>query len=111
MVGSNQSEPIVSMLNRNSGHIKGSKTLMVSNSNKMYRLYLSQSNPNKRPFQAHFEDLKQFVGLGFDCDRDFKNIVDSNLPENVLDTLFDWEGVLDTLDAMNKETCTTRREK
>ena len=36
---------------------------------------------------------------------------DSNLPENVLDTLFDWDGVLDKVDAMNEGTCTTRREK
>ena len=110
-VGSDQSEPRASMLNRNSGHIKRSKTSMVSDGNKMYRLYPSRSNPNKRPFQAHFEDLKQFVGLGFDRDRDFKNMSDSNLPENVLDTLFDWDGVLDKVDAMNEGTCTTRREK
>ena len=44
---------------------------MVSDGNKRNRLYPIPSNPNKQPFQAHFEDLQQFVSLGFDCDRYF----------------------------------------
>ena len=59
------------MLNRKDGHTKLSKTSMVSDGNNMYSLYQSHSNPKKRPFQAHFEDLKQFVDLGFDRDRYF----------------------------------------
>ena len=76
-VGSNQSTPRAGLLNRGRGHIEAAKKSDAIENNKFYNLFPTADNPNRMKNAGYFEDLQQFVGMGFDRDKETEGLTSS----------------------------------
>ena len=70
-------------------------------------MFPTRDNPNGLQRVGFFDDLVQYVGLGFEREKNIEGLVSN---ENDMG-LFDWTGVLDKLKATNIRGCETLKEK
>ena len=108
--GSDRSEPRCDFKNRNDAHEKKAQHAHPDGerASDLYVLYPSRCNINKSNIlrRGHFEDLIQYVGLGFDRD------VQTNALTDHVDGLFLWKPeVLTKTDRMNVSSCNSLRER
>ena len=106
-VGSDVSVPHCGLKKRNIEHEKMARKSRTVDGRGFYTMFPTRDNPNGLQRVGFFDDMVQYVGLGFEREKNIEGLVSN---ENDMG-LFDWTGVLDKLEATNIRGCETLKEK
>ena len=115
-VGSANSNPVAGVVSRNLEHKKRAAKATIVEGKCFYTIFPSENNKEKLPGRrGYFEDLKQFVGMGFRRDENTDGLTCTSKivlgKDERTRSLFDWSNYIEKLESTTIRGCTTLKEK
>mmetsp|Transcript_24053 Transcript_24053/g.29544 ORF Transcript_24053/g.29544 Transcript_24053/m.29544 type:complete len:90 (+) Transcript_24053:366-635(+) len=78
VVGSALFNPCAGLFQREKGHPVAAEKSIPNDNNKFYLTYPTMHNKNRLKKARYYKDLKQFVGISFDRDKELSSLTNNN---------------------------------